>query len=90
MGFCNALNACFTLHELNHARWAWLSGGTMEVGTPEHVPKWRDAPLVRPARRPFSAARPDQVGRRLPDWTSAVFERGATRPGDVGQHHAPT
>jgi enoyl-CoA hydratase len=24
MGFHNALNSCFTLHELNHAHWAWL------------------------------------------------------------------
>jgi enoyl-CoA hydratase len=49
MGFYNALNACFTLHELNHAHWAWLTGGTMAVGTPEHgVPSWRDAPPVRP------------------------------------------
>jgi enoyl-CoA hydratase len=24
MGFHNALNACFTLHELNHAHWAWM------------------------------------------------------------------
>jgi enoyl-CoA hydratase len=49
MGFYNALNACFTLHELNHAHWAWLTGGTMAVGTPEHgVPAWRDAPPVLP------------------------------------------
>ena len=41
--------ACFTLHELNHSHWAWLTGGTMAVGTPEHgVPSWRDAPPVRP------------------------------------------
>ena len=24
MGFYNALNACFTLHQLNHAHWAWV------------------------------------------------------------------
>jgi enoyl-CoA hydratase len=30
MGFHNALNACFTLHELNHAHWAW----THEDGYP--------------------------------------------------------
>jgi enoyl-CoA hydratase len=59
MGFYNALNACFTLHELNHAHWAWLTGGTMAVGTPEHgVPSWRDAPPVRPrdATTPGGAA----------------------------------
>jgi enoyl-CoA hydratase len=49
MGFYNALNACFTLHELNHAHWAWLSGGELAVGTPEHgVQDWRTAPAVRP------------------------------------------
>jgi enoyl-CoA hydratase len=49
MGFYNALNACFTLHELNHSHWAWLTGGQSAVGTPEHgVPSWRDAPPVRP------------------------------------------
>jgi enoyl-CoA hydratase len=49
MGFYNALNACFTLHELNHAHWAWLTGAATAVGTPEHgVPSWRDAPPVRP------------------------------------------
>ena len=52
MGFYNALNACFTLHELNHAHWAWLTDGQVAVGTPEHgVPSWRDAPPVRPRDR---------------------------------------
>ena len=27
MGFYNALNACFTLHELNHAHWEILTNG---------------------------------------------------------------
>jgi len=49
MGFYNALNACFTLHELNHSHWAWLSKGEWAVGTPEAgVPSWRDAPPVQP------------------------------------------
>jgi enoyl-CoA hydratase len=49
MGFYNALNACFTLHELNHAHWAWLTKGEWATGTPEHgVAPWRDAPPVRP------------------------------------------
>src|SRR5208282_1240339 len=26
MGFTTALNSCFTLHELNHAHWAEISG----------------------------------------------------------------
>jgi enoyl-CoA hydratase len=49
MGFYNALNACFTLHELNHAHWAWATNGQYVLGTPEHgVPAWRDAPPVQP------------------------------------------
>ena len=40
MGFYNALNACFTLHELNHSHWAWvnddrLPGGQGGLGHPE-------------------------------------------------------
>jgi enoyl-CoA hydratase len=49
MGFYNALNACFTLHELNHAHWAWMTNGQTVVGTPEHgLPDWRDSPAVCP------------------------------------------
>jgi enoyl-CoA hydratase len=49
MGFYNALNACFTLHELNHSHWAWLTKGEWATGTPEHgVPPWRDAPPIQP------------------------------------------
>jgi len=55
MGFYNALNACFTLHELNHAHWAEIHTGQEPVGLPEDgTPDWRSAPPVGPAR-------PDQV-----------------------------
>ena len=50
MGFYNALNACFTLHELNHAHWAELSRGEVALGTPEYgLPDWRTAgrPRIR-------------------------------------------
>jgi enoyl-CoA hydratase len=50
MGFYNALNACFTLHELNHAHWAELSRGEAALGTPEYgLPDWRTAgrPRIR-------------------------------------------
>ena len=54
MGFYNALNACFTLHELNHSHWAWVTGGETAVGTPEHgTQDWRTAPPVQP-RDPHS------------------------------------
>ncbi|MBL7492386.1 enoyl-CoA hydratase [Frankia sp. AgB1.9] len=62
-GFYNALNACFTLHELNHAHWAWVHQGGFPVATPaeDGVPDWRTSPPVLPALRAFAAA-PDPVG----------------------------
>jgi enoyl-CoA hydratase len=52
MGFQNALQACFSLHQLNHAHWAEVTKGEMARGTPEFgVPDWRDAPPLRLARR---------------------------------------
>lgn len=50
MGFYNALNSCFTLHELNHAHWMDATKGESILGTPEFgVPDWRSAPPVKPA-----------------------------------------
>ncbi|MEO3855869.1 enoyl-CoA hydratase [Acrocarpospora sp. B8E8] len=50
MGFYNALNACFTIHELNHSHWAERTGG-YPVGTAElGVTPWDQAPPVRRAR----------------------------------------
>ncbi len=47
-GFYNALQACFSLHQMNHAHWAEVTGGTSAIGTPEFgVPPWREAPPVR-------------------------------------------
>ncbi|HXY94641.1 MAG TPA: enoyl-CoA hydratase [Acidimicrobiia bacterium] len=47
MGFQNALAACFTMHELNHAHWAWVHGGGMPAGLPDDgIASWRDAPPV--------------------------------------------
>jgi enoyl-CoA hydratase len=49
-GFYNALNACFTLHELNHAHWAELNENNYPLGTPEFgVVAWNEAPPVVPA-----------------------------------------
>lgn len=51
MGFYNALNACFTLHELNHAHWAELTEGKASLGTPEYgLPDWRTAGLSSRAK----------------------------------------
>jgi enoyl-CoA hydratase len=50
MGFPAALNAAFTLHQLNHAHWSEVSGGQVYVGTAEYgLDDWRDAPAIRPA-----------------------------------------
>jgi enoyl-CoA hydratase len=37
MGFNNALNACFTLHELNHSHWAQVHEDGFPVGRPEDL-----------------------------------------------------
>jgi enoyl-CoA hydratase len=52
IGFCNALNACFTLHELNHSHWAEIHSEKTPRGLPgDGTPDWRSAPPVAPARR---------------------------------------
>ena len=49
-GFYNSLNACFTLHELNHAHWAEVHDNGMPIATTEDgIADWRSAPPVRPA-----------------------------------------
>lgn len=51
MGFANALNACFSLHQLNHAHWVEVTGGASPLGTPEHgLVDWRSAPPVSQRR----------------------------------------
>jgi enoyl-CoA hydratase len=50
MGFYNALNACFSLHQINHAHWAEINENHYPVGTAEFgVVPWHEAPPVRPA-----------------------------------------
>ena len=50
MGFYNALNACFTLHELNHAHWAWVNDDHYPIAKEDSgVPNWRSAPPIVPA-----------------------------------------
>jgi enoyl-CoA hydratase len=54
MGFYNSLNACFTLHELNHAHWAEVhaSSGAYPVALPEDgIDDWRSAPPVKAAAK---------------------------------------
>ena len=48
MGFYNSLQACFNLHQLNHAHWAEIHENRYPVAFPEDgVPDWRSAPPVR-------------------------------------------
>jgi enoyl-CoA hydratase len=47
MGFYNALNACFTLHELNHSHWAQVNeDGYPAAREDAGVPNWREAPPI--------------------------------------------
>jgi enoyl-CoA hydratase len=52
MGFHKALNACFTLHELNHSHWAQVHENRYPVGLEEDgIADWRTAPAIVPAVR---------------------------------------
>ena len=47
MGFYNALNACFTLHELNHSHWAEVHDDDYPVALEEDgIPNWKEAPPI--------------------------------------------
>ncbi|MCW2523408.1 MAG: enoyl-CoA hydratase [Frankiales bacterium] len=49
MGFYNALNACFTIHQMNHSHWAEVNDDKYPIGKPEHgVLPWNEAPPVAP------------------------------------------
>jgi enoyl-CoA hydratase len=49
MGFYNALNACFALHQVNHSHWAELHEDKWPVAKPDDgVPSWSEAPPVKP------------------------------------------
>lgn len=50
MGFYNALNACFTLHELNHSHWAQVNDDGYPVAKEDSgIPNWREAPPIVPS-----------------------------------------
>ena len=64
MGFTNSLNACFTIHQLNHSHWAevhslnpdreaWYAevgwGGHPSAGPEDGIPDWREAPAIAPS-----------------------------------------
>ena len=51
-GFYNALNACFTLHELNHSHWAQVHDDGYPAAKPEDgTPSWKEAPPIVPAEK---------------------------------------
>ena len=52
MGFYNALNACFTLHELNHSHWAQIHESKYPVALEEDgIPNWKTAPPIVPMQK---------------------------------------
>ena len=51
-GFYNSLNACFTLHQLNHAHWAEIHDDGWPAAKPEDgIPTWKEAPPIVPAEK---------------------------------------
>jgi enoyl-CoA hydratase len=47
MGFYNALNSCFTIHELNHSHWAWVNENRYPVAQEDSgIPNWKSAPPI--------------------------------------------
>jgi enoyl-CoA hydratase len=60
MGFYNALNACFSLHQLNHSHWAWVNDDRFPVAKEDAgIPNWKDAPPVAPAVKDEVRADPE-------------------------------
>jgi enoyl-CoA hydratase len=52
MGFSTALDACFSLHQLNHSHWAEINGNPLGIGTVEDgLEDWRLAPEILPAAK---------------------------------------
>lgn len=50
MGFQNAMTACFSIHQINHAHWAGLHEDMHPAARPEDgVPHWKDAAPIVPA-----------------------------------------
>lgn len=57
MGFHNALAACFSLHQINHAHWAALHEDRYPAAQPsDGIANWKDAPAVVPATKDRASA----------------------------------
>lgn len=56
-GFYNALNACFTLHQLNHSHWAEVHDDKFPAAqVADGVPDWRSAPPIVRAEKTSARA----------------------------------
>lgn len=56
-GFYNALNACFTLHQLNHSHWAEIHDDKFPAAqVADGVPDWRSAPPIVRAEKTSARA----------------------------------
>lgn len=52
MGFHNAVNACFSLHQLNHSHWAEIHDDKRAFATTDDgLPPWKEAPPIVPAEK---------------------------------------
>ena len=72
MGFYNALNACFTLHELNHSHWAQVNDDGYPVAKEDSgIPELE-------GRAAHRAGRQGQGARRVADGLRRVAS-GALR-----------
>jgi enoyl-CoA hydratase len=49
MGFYNSLQACFTIHTLNHSHWGELAAQEQTTGRPTGMPNWKTAGPVVPS-----------------------------------------
>ncbi len=86
MGFYNSLQACFTLHQLNHSHWAEIHESKYPVAEEaDGIASWRDAPPVRlvGARTPWRGRWPAER-RAEPDG-----KLGGTRHPREAPHHLP-
>jgi enoyl-CoA hydratase len=50
MGFYNSLQACFTLHQLNHSHWGELNDGVSHATVEQGAVDWRNPPPQQKAR----------------------------------------
>ena len=82
MGFYNSLNACFTLHQLNHSHWAEVHEDSWPAAKPEDgIPSWKEAPPIVPAEKTDRPGRGSGLALRDTNVRSRL-ETGLAGPGD--------